>query len=291
MAALQLSSEQILVIVLFLAGTFLTWLITYIYFKKSERTRQICFSWTRDRLFSFGRPRFGELELSIDGERTIDPYRLELFVWNPGSETINGFDISKQDPLKFGSPNIRIIKVERTIATRQSVNFKYTLDGEKKFINLDFDFLDENDGFAIEILYDQSGEVWPNLAGTIKGIKGAPLFASFRSRPAGLFNRYVSGPSFTIFMLACAALTFYDVWIAGLFSFTSIAKVLAGIICTIIGAITTFISFEQLSTESQLAVPGSLITKGDDELRQNDFDRLRNEQLSIEHRIKRLERK
>src|ERR1700730_3295434 len=289
MSELHLSFDQIFALALFLAGSFLTWLVTYIYFKKSEHVRRLCFSWTRDRLFSYDRPRFGDLELSIDGERTIDPHRLKLFVWNPGCETMNGRDVSKQDSLRFGSVDIRIIKVERTVATRQSVNFKYTVDSEKNFINLDFDFLDENDGFAIEILYDQKGQVWPNLAGTIKGLKGAPLFTSFRSRPTGLFNRYISGPSFTVFMLVCAGLTFYDVWIAGIFSFTSVAKFLAGIIFTVTGVVTFFISFEQFSSESQLGVPGSIITK-EDELAQNDFVRLRSGQLQIEHRLEQLQK-
>lgn len=192
---------------------------------------------------------------------------MKLFVWNPGNETINGSEISRQDALRFGSNDIRIIRVEATASTRDAVNFKWAMDDEKNFINFEFDFLDENDGVMIEFLYDQSGKAWPNLTGTIKGMKGGPVFVPlYQKTSRGFsFHRYISGPSFALFMFTCAGLSFYDVWYAGFFAFTSVAKILAGIIFVIFGAIAVLISVGEISDTNQFAVPTTLIKKNEEE--------------------------
>lgn len=89
-------------------------------------------------------------------------------LWNSGNKTINGADIVRMDRLRaFVSPDNKILQVWIIKKTRDIVEVNYEIKGNEVFI--DFDFLDQSDGFAIEITHSGGlGEL--EWAGTIKGM-------------------------------------------------------------------------------------------------------------------------
>ena len=100
-------------------------------------------------------------------------------VWNCGNVTINRDDISNIDPIAFGRNDIEILETNPIWTTRESTNPTHLIDTAKKKAVFEFDFLDPNDGFAVQFLADKADSEtrWQtNLQcyGTIKGLTRSP---------------------------------------------------------------------------------------------------------------------
>jgi|SRR3989344_1922497 len=95
----------------------------------------------------------------------------KVWLWNGGTETINGSQIVQDDPLMFSleqGDEILVANVEA--ATRPTNKFSVTISPDKpdKAI-VSFDYLDPNDGARIELLHTGKRR-YPHLYGTIRGI-------------------------------------------------------------------------------------------------------------------------
>jgi hypothetical protein len=120
------------------------------------------------------------VEVTFEGQQVPNLSRTNVFIWNSGNATIRSDDIAQKDPLQLvfldqaEALDVRVIK-----ASREVFQFELGPFGEDGDSSIQFDFLDPDDGVAIEILHT-GWSVEAHVMGTIKGarsrIKQGPSF-------------------------------------------------------------------------------------------------------------------
>lgn len=92
-----------------------------------------------------------------------------IVIWNNGTEVLNGEDLVKSDQLRIQLPegtNLLSWKISKT--TKDANNFLLSQVSSNK-LEINFTYLDPNDGASIELLHD-SKENYPKILGTIRGL-------------------------------------------------------------------------------------------------------------------------
>ncbi|KRF39813.1 hypothetical protein [Paenibacillus sp. Soil787] len=94
-----------------------------------------------------------------------------IVLWNSGTSTVNGNDNIKDDRLRLEfSEGTQILRTNIIKENRRINKLSVQLDTEcSNLVNVDFDFLDPNDGAVIELLHTDQKK-YPHIKGTIKGI-------------------------------------------------------------------------------------------------------------------------
>jgi hypothetical protein len=109
--------------------------------------------------------------------------RCDVVVWNRGSRTLAGSDISPSDPLAVSFPaGVAILDVNVYKQTRHSIQLSAAVRATERRVTIAFDYLDKGDGGAIEILYQQEEESGSglHLTGSIRGLPEGPRRPSLR---------------------------------------------------------------------------------------------------------------
>jgi hypothetical protein len=241
-------------------GGFLSWLFTFVYFKKGQSRRLLCYATRNTDYLGYRRADFHNLSVHYGDKQLINPVRYTLYVWNCGNVTLNNSDISKVDPLGFGQSGIEILETAPIWSTRESTNPKLTIDASKTKLFLEFDFLDPGDGFAVQFLADRSTQepMWPDTLqsyGTIKGLNNAPFRVAAGFEKSSWWGTYIALAAALFFAFSAAAI-FYDGWQSGV-AVTSFIKLLAAIIFALIAIGITVASFEGFRDRS-FVIPGIL---------------------------------
>jgi hypothetical protein len=248
-----------------IGGGFLSWLFTFVYFKKGQSLRLLCYT-TRDTDYlGYRRADFNNLSVRYGDQQLVNPVRYTLYVWNCGNVTLNNSDISRVDPLAFGQSEIEILETTPIWSTRDSINPKLTIDVSKTKVFLEFDFLDPQDGFAVQFLADRPAQErrWAGTLqsyGTIKGLNRAPFRVAARFEKSSWWGTYVAVAAAVFFAFSAAA-TFYDAWQSGM-AVTSFIKLLAAIIFGLIAIVITAMTFEG-SSDRSFVIPSLLRRPGD----------------------------
>lgn len=124
--------------------------------------------------------------LKIIGKNEITPDEITIFykgikvprvikttfiIWNSGTKTIDGHNIVKSDPLRLEfKESEEIIGASILKSTKEVNQFEIMNDENKRnVLNIDFEYLDPNDGVTIEILHTDIMR-YPEFKGTIKGM-------------------------------------------------------------------------------------------------------------------------
>lgn len=95
-------------------------------------------------------------------------------VWNSGNQTIQESQIVKGDRLRFEViEGKKILKAHIVATTREVNNTRVTIDPMERYILLEFDYLDEGDGFVMFITHTASlGQC--TIGGTVRGVRQGP---------------------------------------------------------------------------------------------------------------------
>ncbi|MEK4276491.1 hypothetical protein [Paenibacillus sp. FSL R7-0026] len=183
----------------------------------------------------------GDFEVTLSGERIESLHKSQLIIWNGGTSTINGTDITKDEPLKvvFDS-GTKIFNVSLTGLTREINKFKATSsENTGNEVELTFDFLDKKDGVLIDVLHTES-RLGPRIMGTIKGLdgivnKGQIDYIDIKNQKKIKWKSY---------FLTIGIISIFSLILSGLFVTTAVS--LGGIMekySTVIAVIVAFSSF------------------------------------------------
>lgn len=91
--------------------------------------------------------------------------------WNRGKQTLNGSDIQKQDPLTLEfdeGTEILDVRQLNEYKEKKIIDFNHSKLNNKLFLN--FNYLDHNQGFTLEILTTGEEPYPKSISGTIKGV-------------------------------------------------------------------------------------------------------------------------
>ncbi len=244
-----------------LGGGLISWAITFVYFKKAQTRKLLCYATHSANYLGYDNGDFHDLTVRLGDKQLKNPFRYTLYVWNCGNVTINRSDISTIDPLAFGRNDIEILETNPIWTTRESTNSHVMLDAAKKRLSFEFDFLDPNDGFAVQFLADKSNsDAWwqTNLQcyGTIKGLSRSPYQVDAKFTETHWWSLLV-GLAVIVFLGFCMLAMGYDAWLSGL-SLYGLVRLLAATIFGLIAILAIVVTFEDRGGSSSEVIPGLL---------------------------------
>lgn len=118
-----------------------------------------------------------DIQLSFRGKNIQRFTITHIAFWNAGNKTIRPSDFAATNPLRLELPDdceifdIRIVAsttldIQARIASPEAIS-----SGEAKAIPIDFEYLDLDDGFSIQIIHDAKSEESIKMLGKIPGVK------------------------------------------------------------------------------------------------------------------------
>src|SRR5258708_36662137 len=105
-------------------GGFVSWIITFFYFKKGQTRKLLCYATSSGSYLGYNQGDFHDLSVRYGDKQLANPFRYTLYVWNCGNVTINRADISGIDPLAFGRNDLEVLETNPIWSTRDSTNPK-----------------------------------------------------------------------------------------------------------------------------------------------------------------------
>jgi hypothetical protein len=111
------------------------------------------------------------VEIRYSGEVIPMLSKARITFWNAGRKTLNDIDVAKHDPicLRLAESKSKLLDIRSVTTTRDVINARVTR--EANVILILFDFLDRDDGLALEAFYDGDLQTELSIAGTIKGVR------------------------------------------------------------------------------------------------------------------------
>lgn len=190
-------------------------LLSYYFYKKGTRTkRPYCLTFTQSIA---GRVLLDipDFQLTYKG-RSVERLAItKLVFWNAGSETIASGDVPTAAPFLIGlSENVEFLNHNLEFVKRRSNAIMMTLDQDKKHLRVDFEYLDKNDGFVVELLHTGLTDDAIQIQAVFKGAQGlvrrgaAPLLSLPRPVRRLLTSEYRSAIGFSL--LAAASVSAID---------------------------------------------------------------------------------
>ena len=112
-----------------------------------------------------------DIEVYYKGHKVNGVQSTVVWFWNDGRKPIIRSDIPEAQPIKIELndsneieiPNVQILKQSREVISSQSRKIS------NKVVQVDFEFLDHNDGFSLEILHTGKSSTDVVVSGTVLG--------------------------------------------------------------------------------------------------------------------------
>ncbi len=112
-----------------------------------------------------------EVTVSFQGKEVDRLTKTTLIIWNNGTEVLDGTNVITSDPISISfneTDNILSYKILKSTKKVNNIQITKNIANTHQLI-LNFDYLDPEDGFILEILHDSELRT-PKITGTIKGI-------------------------------------------------------------------------------------------------------------------------
>ena len=168
MDASSLGHTDVIGVFVGIVGIILAWVF---YIRSKEQVRP-CILIERTTLIGKSMRLFPELvEIRYNNSAIPELSKVRITFWNAGKKTLNESDIAQHDPItiRFSQSEVQVLDIRSMTSTRDVINAKTFL--RDNIIHLSFDFLDKDDGLALEAFYDSGSETEITLSGTIKGVR------------------------------------------------------------------------------------------------------------------------
>lgn len=110
-----------------------------------------------------------DIEIKFKGKVVESINRTVIAIWNDGNDYLDSKIILEDNPLKISFKDGEILSHQVKSKTSDALT-AYTKQNKENEISVDFNYLDQKEGFCIEIMHT-SESVAPLVSCTIKGIK------------------------------------------------------------------------------------------------------------------------
>lgn len=237
----------------FLILSVLSILISYYLYYKSKKKRQPKYSIRSVNVLSNSIQKLGEIKVSYKNKTVESLTVTKVVIWNAGNDTLNFSDMTTIDRLRIEPSNgIEIFNAELTHQSNSTNNMH--IISQDNIVDIQFDYLDQNQGGVIKIIHSGKMSSDLNIKGTFKNsgeIQGSNIsnISSYHieSRLASLFpfmkhKDFVMGKSLPIILLitgfgvAFMALFFKDLLMLD----TAVSAIIAGGLYVVLALIIWF---------------------------------------------------
>ena len=137
---------------------------------KAAKKKQPVWAYKTKTIIGLGSDAPEELKLSFAGIPIKEAYRTKFIFFNRGNESIRDNDVKAKVAVHFGQA---LILREPVVVKPSRPDIKFlarkVIDGANQFVELDFSFLDHDDGAVVEVLHTRNEP--ERCSGTIVGAK------------------------------------------------------------------------------------------------------------------------
>lgn len=160
----------------------ISFVLSIIFYYKSKKQKKLSYAMSGFSLLTGQAKKYEKLSFLYNDIPIKNLTAVKLVLWNSGNETIDKNDVVYKDPFiitaKEGE-SIYDIEVITASNTSNNVSIEAIETGKKYQIN--FDYLDERDGFLISILHSGRGTSGVVFHGKVKGVKRIQRVANFNN--------------------------------------------------------------------------------------------------------------
>jgi len=150
-------------------------LLAIIFYFRSQKNKTPCYEEASNTIIEGLHKSLDGLEIHYKGNIQERITVTKVAFWNDGKETIDKSDTVEKDPLRIELPNsieVLDIQVIDVSSNSNSVSIKNAIvTKDKTTYTLDFEYLDNNDYFVIQIIHNGSSQEELGIEGKIKGVK------------------------------------------------------------------------------------------------------------------------
>ncbi|GGA05100.1 hypothetical protein GCM10008018_58880 [Paenibacillus marchantiophytorum] len=146
-------------------------IFSIVFYKFTRVKNQVSYKTSFIRLIGKRKSLSDDVDILYKGISVPRLTKSHIVLWNSGTTTVNGNDIIKDDRLRLEfSEGTQILRANIIKENRRINKLSVQSDVDcSNIVNLNFDFLDPNDGAVIELLHTDQKK-YPLIKGTIKGI-------------------------------------------------------------------------------------------------------------------------
>ena len=123
---------------------------TWIAGKKKKQFSLVC---KTNEVIASGKSKIEKLFIQYNGEEIENLSISKFFIWNSGNEVINKSDIVSSRPLSIICSEPASILDAQIIKTNENTNAFSIAGIRKQRVDFDFDYVDQGDGFVVQILH------------------------------------------------------------------------------------------------------------------------------------------
>lgn len=143
----------------------------YYFYKKSIWIKEPVYSIKSNNIVSGSISKFENLKV-LYKDREIENLTIsKILFFNRGNETITSNDLKTINPIKFGSETSRVLDASLIQVNNHSNNIKVDFNKDTEYIDIDFDYLDHNQGFVVQVIHTGTSSVDLDLEGAIIGVQ------------------------------------------------------------------------------------------------------------------------
>ena len=163
-----MSTDTIIGIV---GGAIVGLIITHAYYRIQKRRRELCWAIDSANLIKGYSSLFEKLEIQYGGEKIENLTVSKIAFWNNGNETIDGTDIAIDPYIWPRIDDTEILDVKVITASTVGNGFEAIRVPDHRFIALDFDYLDAQQGAVIQVIHTGVSILPLMVGGEVKGVK------------------------------------------------------------------------------------------------------------------------
>ena len=178
---------------------------SYYFFKKQKQKRSLGYTSVYNKLFGEDISKHVLYDFRWGPFAIENPFHIRLIVWNDGNETLTQTDLSTTNPLTANFSDSFIIAARWTSISNLAISPRLDVDGATGKIGIQFEFLEPNSGFAMDVVLDHKGDSkYPIvfLNGSVRGSK-----VKSRYRPSGFSGRKFALIACLFLLMAASSLS------------------------------------------------------------------------------------
>ncbi|MFT3911426.1 MAG: hypothetical protein QM737_18530 [Ferruginibacter sp.] len=152
---------------IFLVLAILSIILSFYLFIKSKKKKRPQYSKRSINVISDKIQSVGDIKISYQGKNVNNLTVTKIVIFNSGNETINNDDQAASDKLRIiASDGVELLGTEVLFMSSSANNINFTINDN--VVDLQFDYLDPNQGFIIKIIHSGKNSSALDVKGTFK---------------------------------------------------------------------------------------------------------------------------
>lgn len=175
--------------ILGITGILVGALLSYYFYRLSIRAKEPYWMIRSNNLVQDLSTELSGVEIMYRGKSVENLTISKLLFWNAGLDTIHKTDLDTSFPLRVSISGGKFLDAQIILTNNDPSEFGFRLDDSGEYVQLDFNYLDQQHGALLQIIHTGITSNQITVAGAIKGVKSIVQFESlYPRRPSKLFS-------------------------------------------------------------------------------------------------------